>query len=90
LITKDRAQEILDMIETDAENFNSGERDEFDILTIPEDDYIGGGVYLPLDWVEIWCPEAKEAWEQFMNGQAYCEYGFYLRDVYRFLGSKTR
>jgi len=84
LITPAKAQEVLDLIERDCEDFERGGT----ILTILQI-HESVGLTIPLDWIDTWFPEAEEAWTHFMTGQTFCEYGYYLRDVTRFLRSKA-
>lgn len=79
-----KVQEVLEVIEKDCEDF---ERGGTDLKILQAHDEVG--LTIPLDWIPAWLPEAEEAWTQFMSGQTFCEYGYYLRDVTRFLRSKV-
>jgi len=86
LITQAKAQELLDILHRDCENFERNENwSLFDMMKVDET----FGLIIPLDWVETWCPEAEEAWTHYMSGKTFCEYGYYLCDVTRFLRSKA-
>lgn len=45
------------------------------------------GIVWPLDWLKNTNEEIKDRWDKFMEGQTFCELGFYERDVRRFLAS---
>lgn len=74
---------ILNLINQDLQAHECGEIME--ILNYHEET----GLTVPFRWIE-WIPELKEAWDRFMYGQTYCEHGFFVRDVVRFLRSKIR
>lgn len=48
-------------------------------------DIEGAGLCWPLDWLKDAPSELREKWYKFMDGQTFCDFGFYERDVRRFL-----
>ena len=74
---------LLQLLQLDFQTYKRGEYD-YRVCEHRE----GFGLILPLDWVETWVPELKAPWEGFMRGQTFCEYGFYLCDVDKFLRYK--
>ena len=78
------AQTILQLMQEDVKHLEGGGHYPT-IIT-----QVNGAYYMPLDWVEKYAEGFKDPWEKFMNGNTFCENGFYLRDVTRFLSSKVR
>ncbi len=72
--------ELLWRIKQDLCSFEAGEHEYLMCKR-----YEGFGVVLPLDWATRHCPSLEKDWDHFMRGQTFCEYGFYVRDVIRFL-----
>lgn len=48
-------------------------------------DIEGAGLCWPLTWLDHVPEDVRDKWHKFMNGQTFCEHGFYERDVRRFL-----
>ena len=81
------ARTILQLIQDDIDQMDSGGLDPIVLTQVA-----GNGVayYMPLDWIEKYARGFEESWGKFMYGQTYCEHGFYVSDVTRFLRSKAR
>lgn len=79
------AQTLLQLMEDDMDHMDAGGADPTILVPVAL-----SGRYVPLDWIEKYAGGFKDAWEKFMEGQTYCEYGFYFSDVTRFLRSKVR
>lgn len=79
------AKTLLKLIQDDMDHMDAGGADPTILVPVAM-----SGRYVPLDWVEKYAPGFKDSWGKFMDGQTYCEYGFYVSDVSRFLRSKAR
>lgn len=82
------AETLLWLINEDVKHMDGGGLDPMILTQVAGKE--ASGYYMPLNWVDKYAQGFEDAWTKFMNGQTYCEYGFYLRDVTRFLRSKVK
>lgn len=85
MTTQEKAKELYNLIEGDLLRIDNG-KEPFVVLVVEE-----FGEVVPMNFIEEWSLlDLQDSWEAFMHGQTFCEHGFYVRDVQRFLYAKSR